>query len=95
MSKPSDFIKTFPMDSITQSWESERVALNIMVILSRTGDQFRELTWEEYKEEREKGDEFSGLEKRHFDGVIDYFKSADTVVLFSESWKDIYADTSS
>ena len=45
--KPSDFRK-HPLDSILQNTESEIVARNIMVILARTGDEFRLMEWDEY-----------------------------------------------
>ena len=57
-----------------------------MVILKRTGDEFRPLEWEEYKQERLKDKNFSEYEKKYFDKVIPYCKSADTAVLFSNSW---------
>ena len=51
--KPSNF-KALPMGSIFEKSEYETIARNIMVILSRTGDLFRPISWYEYKEEREK-----------------------------------------
>lgn len=53
MATPKDFIK-YPWGSVFQNSERETVALNIMKILSRTGDSFRNLSWEEYLEERVK-----------------------------------------
>lgn len=82
--------KTFcmhPWNSVTQECESEIIARNIMVILSRTGDTFRELTWDEYVLEREK-DDGCGDEESRFDDVVDYCKSAETAVLFSKTWKE-------
>lgn len=38
--KPSDFLK-HPYDSVLQHTEDEIVARNIMVILNRTGNEFR------------------------------------------------------
>ena len=58
-----------------------------MVILFRTGDNFRKLSWKEYKKERIKDGEFTEREKEYFDKVIPYFKSSDTVQLFSKAWK--------
>lgn len=86
--KPSDF-KGFPMASVLQNCESEIVACNIMTILKRTGDEFRELTIDEYVKERNKDKEkYSKREEDYFDNVKGYFKSADTAVLFSPVWKE-------
>lgn len=83
--KPSNFNK-HPWNSVTQNSESETVARNIMVIMGRTGDEWRELSWDEYKEERLKDGNFSISEKQFFDRVTPYCKSADTAVLFSAEW---------
>lgn len=84
--KPSDF-KKFPFSSVLQNTESEIVAMNIMVILRRTGDAFRPLSWGEYKTERMKDGHYTDTEKGCFDSVIKYLKSADTAILFSKSWE--------
>ena len=86
--KPSDF-QIHPWDSVTQDSGSETVALNIMVILYRTGNAFRDLTWDEYKEERQKDGNFSEFEKSKFNNVIPYLKNADTARLFSKDWASI------
>lgn len=86
--KPSNYT-THPWNSVLQNSESETIAVNIMVILKRTGDTFRDLSWEEYKEERLKDKNFSEREKNYFDKVIDYCKSSETAKLFSKSWKNI------
>ena len=83
--KPSNFTSK-PFGSVLQNAESEIVARNIMVILSRTGNTFRNLTWEEYKKERLQDGDFSQNEYEHFQSVIDYCKSADTAKLFSKEW---------
>jgi hypothetical protein len=85
MKNPSDFC-IFPWESKAQDSNSERVALNIMVILERTGNSFRELKWDEYKTEREKNGNFSHREKEHFDKVINYCTCANKAVTFSKSW---------
>lgn len=84
---PKDFSNIFPMGSVARSWEAERIAKNIMVILARSGNVFRPLSWDEYKKERLQDGAFTESEKRFFDGVIDYCKSPDTARLFSEEWK--------
>lgn len=83
--KPSNF-KKYPWNSVLQKSESETIAANIMVILERTGNKFRPLTWTEYKKERLKDGNFTELEKGYFEEVIPYCKSADTAQLFSKSW---------
>ena len=51
---PSLFENVRPWSSTLGKMEYEVVAHNIMRILSRTGNAFREITWKEYKLEREK-----------------------------------------
>ena len=87
MLKPSEFAKKQPSESVFLKSEHETIASNIMTILSRTGDEFRPLTWEEYSIEREKDGNFSYGEKRFFEDVIDYCVSAQTARLFSKEWK--------
>ena len=57
-----------------------------MTILARTGDEWRSLSWEEYKEYRIKNGNFSEREKRYFDKVIDYCVTPETAKLFSPEW---------
>lgn len=85
--RPSDFMK-HPFDSVMQNCESETVARNIMVILSRTGNTFRDLTWREYKKERSKDRDSDAvdMEKGYFQDVIKYCKSPDTATCFSKTW---------
>ena len=85
--KPSNFTK-FPNDSVKQNHQSEQIAVNIMVILKRTGDTFRPLEWEEYKFERQKDGQFTESEKGYFDSVIDFCVSPETAKLFSPVWKE-------
>jgi hypothetical protein len=82
---PSDFTK-FPFGSAFNKCEYETIAQNIMVILKRTGNKFRHLTWNEYKTERLKDGDFSDGERTFFEEVIDYCKSEDTAKLFSKEW---------
>lgn len=90
--KPSNF-SFQPWGSVLQKSEAETIAANIMVILKRTGDTWRELTWEEYKEERLKDGKFTEGEKYYFDKVIGYCKSADSAILFSPNWAAIKSAT--
>lgn len=84
--QPSDFCKQ-PYESVLKKTEHEIVACNIMVILNRTGNTWRELSWNEYQQEREKDGNFSLRELESFDLVIGYCKSEDTAKLFSPNWK--------
>ena len=84
--KPRDF-KEEPWDSVLQKSEAETIAANIMCILGRTGNEFRPLSYEEYKAERLKDGGYSSGEEKYFNQVIDYFKNEDTAKLFSPSWK--------
>lgn len=87
MQKPSDFTE-YPWDSVTHNAEHETIAQNIMKILKRTGDTFRELSWEEYKEERLKDGAFTQTEASLFDTVKGYCISPDTAKLFSPKWEE-------
>jgi len=87
MKQPSDF-KDHPYSSTKQNHEAEVVARNIMVILARTGDEWRELSWAEYKAARLEDGNFTGAEGSLFNQVIGFCKSVDTAVLFSPKWKD-------
>lgn len=70
--------------------EHETIALNIIAILKRTGDQWRELSWDEYKVEREKDGNFSTEEKKYFDCVLEYTLSPEAAASFSPTWKRLY-----
>lgn len=86
--KPSDF-KIYPWSSVFTNSETETIAKNIMIILSRTGNEFRNLEWDEYRIERLKDGSFSDNEKQYFDKAIKYCKSAETAVLFSPKWESV------
>lgn len=85
---PSFFSNKYPWDCAANfdKSEHETIAQNIMVILARTGDEFRELTFEEYKTERLKDKNFSDREEKYFNEAIKFCKSADTAKCFSKSW---------
>ena len=88
--KPSLFTEQ-PFGSTLQKMESEIIAKNIMIILKRTGDVFRELTWEEYKTERLKDNDFQEGEKTFFEQVIYLAKgNKNSILNFSSTWKDSY-----
>jgi len=82
---PKDFNK-HPYGSVLQNSESETVARNIMVILFRTGNAFRLLEWNEYKEERQKDGNFTESEKKYFDRVAGFCVSAESAKAFCEGW---------
>ncbi len=87
--KPSDFT-AHPWSSILYKSEAETIARNIMVILKRTGNEWRELSWEEYKTERLKDGGFTQSERRYFDDVIAYTTSPEQAAKFSEVWNKVY-----
>ncbi len=82
---PSDYCIR-PWGSVLQNSESETIALNVMVILKRTGDKFRLLDWEEYKLERQKDGNFSEREKKYFKNVVDFCDSPENAERFSSDW---------
>jgi len=82
---PSDF-NTHPADSILQKSEPETIALNIMIILSRTGNTFRMLSKDEYIIERNKDGGFSEKELPFFDAVVEHTSSLDKAKDFSNYW---------
>ena len=84
--KPSEY--KYPWSGVHLNCESEKIAYNIMKILGRTGDIFRDLSWEEYVTERYKDGAFKEVEaeKKYFDAVIGYCKSPDTAALYSREW---------
>jgi hypothetical protein len=85
---PSHFSDKTPYSSIfkTKRGEHEIIAQNIMVILDRTGNKFRYLSWEEYKKERLKDGDFSDAEKKYFDEVIKYCTSPENARSISKNW---------
>ncbi len=85
---PSLF-KHFPWDSVLANNESETVARNIMVILARTSNTFRYLTWDEYRIERLKDGEFQECEKMYFEKVS-YLANGNKnqITAFSKRWEE-------
>ena len=83
--KPSDF-RTYPWNSVLQNSESEIIAQNIMIILWRTGNVFRSMDWEEYKNERLKDSNFSEKEKSVFVKVMPYCTTSEKAKSFSKEW---------
>ena len=82
---PSDFLIN-PSSSVFNKSEYETIAANIMVILKRTGNAFRKLSWREYKKERIKDGNFTESEKIFFNSVVGYCKSQKSAKSFSPVW---------
>ena len=89
MSKPSDFAKVFPCNSVAKSSEAETIARNIIMILKRTGDNFRDLSWDEYTDERVRDGDFTKREAEYFLQVINYCTDEKCARLFSPEWKKV------
>ena len=87
MNYPSDF-RQHPFDSVLHNYEAEVVACNILIILSRTDNVFRLLSWEEYKLEREKDGEFTKSEEGYFKQVVGFCTTAEAARTFSPVWRD-------
>lgn len=82
---PSNF-KKHPYNSVFNKSEAETIARNIMIILSRTGDEFRPLSWDEYKVERLKDGGFTEGEKTYFDRVTPWCRTGEIAAKFSPTW---------
>ena len=83
--KPSNFTD-HPYESIVGKFESEIVAANIMLILKRTGDTWRPLSWDEYKEARKEDGNFSMKERKFFEEVSPFCTSAVQAQIFCPTW---------
>ncbi len=81
-----------PFGSVLQKSECETVALNIMKILAKNGDIWRELPIEEYIIMRKKDGNYSISELLYFESVIGYTLTEQTAVLFSDAWKQVYTN---
>lgn len=84
--KPSSF-SSFPFESLLQKTEAEVIALNIMKIRKRLGDNWK-LTWEEYERERLKDSGFNWMEKAYFEEVMPLIPDAIGAISFSKSWAE-------
>lgn len=85
---PQDFC-VYPWDSVFQQSESETIALNIMKILAQTGNEFRELSYEEYEARRQRDGNYSARERDYFEKVASYCVSEQAARIFSLTWKAI------
>lgn len=89
--KPADFLQQ-PMGSVLEKSEAETIARNCMVILKRTGNEWRMLTEEEYLVERTKdgaGASEASNELRWFRRVVGYTTSAKAAGSFSPTWAKV------
>ena len=90
---PSKISQKFPWDSVFQNSESETVAQNIAKIQARTGDQFRVLSKDEYREECEKdgnmGKVLYGDWKCPFgyDDIAAYMQSPHSAAKVCKDWR--------
>ena len=87
--KPSDFA-FWPKESKCWKMEPESVAENVMVILARTGNLWRPLSWEEYKQERINDGNFNKWEQDLFEHVAKYCVSPEVAKEFSPDWEAAY-----
>lgn len=85
--QPQDFTK-HPYNSALGKSEPEVVARNIMVILSKTGNTFRLLAWDEYKEHRLKDGNFSEIEKSYFERVAGFCTTEAAALSFCPTWSE-------
>jgi hypothetical protein len=83
---PQDITRTCVLDSVEKEWEVECVAKNIIVILARTGNTFRKLSWDEYKAERKKDGNFTVREVGFFNKAVGYCESENLARSFCPGW---------
>ena len=86
MTTPKDIMKQFPADSVLRKWEAEMVAKNVVNILARTGNTWREMTAREYESERRKDGNWSQCELGYLEQVRGYCISAENAATFSPFW---------
>ncbi len=89
---PSAFKDTRPMGSVYQNNESEIVARNIVTILAREGDTWRQLDEETYVKHREKDGEWSEGERFLFKQIKGDITSFLDAVTLSPRWAQIAKD---
>lgn len=92
MQRPSQYL-TPPREGVLHNEDAEYVALNIMVILVREGNRFKELSWDTYKKHRLLDGNFNETKERPlFDSVVAYTISAATAKDFSPVWRRLYEE---
>ena len=75
MKKPSDFTKPI-YNSLFRESNAEFIFSNIMIILERLGNEWINLSWEQYKQERQKDGNFNEKELDYFEQVHPFTLSA-------------------
>jgi hypothetical protein len=85
--KPSDFVMR-PWDSVPQNTETEIVARNIMVISMRLGDEWGNVTRDQYIAERTKDGNYSEREGDILDGLYPQLNDVIGAIAFSPTWRD-------
>ena len=88
MKLPSDYLHVEPMNSVFQKSEAETVMRNILIILRNITNDWCDLSFDEYKREREKDGNFSMKEKEYFFKVIDY-AHPERIGLFAPAYRKI------
>lgn len=87
---PSDFREKTPYSSVFDSVQMECAAKNVMTYLAKTGDTWRPLTWEEYRDGAAKdGHTKVGYEFDYFSRVQPYTESEAAARTFSPCWAEI------
>lgn len=87
--RPSAFIG-YPKCSRSDDHNIQQVAQNIMVILSETGNTFRVLRWDEYREARNNKERVCGdLEYAAFIEAKKWCVSSGIALLFCPKWAEI------
>jgi hypothetical protein len=86
---PKDFANIFPLRSIIGKAEAETVAQHIMIILARTGNEWRKkgMEWNEYERECKKDGHSTDYEQPYFERVVIHTHSSIMAGMFSTAWK--------
>jgi hypothetical protein len=84
--KPSDFYLD-PFMSVFGNADHESIARGIMAILVEDGDEWREVTWEEYRDRYNQTDDPILGDFRRFPKVSEYCQSPEKARTFSRNWE--------
>lgn len=87
LATPADYI-SYPWGSILNSTEHEMIARDIMVILYKTGNVFREISFDEYKKEKTKITKniINASEESRFMQVVNFCKNPYMANSFCKNW---------
>lgn len=92
MLRPTDFSWRFPADSISQKYEIEQCAVNLMILLADTGNAWRDVTEDEYLSfvKNYNGSNMflsdNDWVHRFFDDAKIHCRSAESASKFSPDW---------